>query len=104
MRLPHCNPKSFYLYNAILTLGCCLLFTIAIELAIVWNRIGGLDNVGAVGQLVPAVIGIGGLVKVMWTLWRDRKIDKREEEAVPYGLRRCAELYEELRQLETRTD
>lgn len=72
LRLPHTYPRGFYRYNAILTLDV----RDGNRVALVWNRIVGLNNVGAVGQLVPTVISIGGLIKVMWALWRDRTIDE----------------------------
>ncbi|KAL8701228.1 MAG: hypothetical protein Q9201_005026 [Fulgogasparrea decipioides] len=103
LRLPHSNPSSWYIFTASLALTCCCIFIVAIELAIAWNHIGGLNKVGAVGQLVPAVLGVGGVVKVMWARWTERKVDRREEEAVPKGMRRCAELYETLRRARSST-
>ncbi|KAL8715891.1 MAG: hypothetical protein Q9220_000558 [cf. Caloplaca sp. 1 TL-2023] len=102
LRLPHSNPRSFYLYNSILAMGVCLLFIMAIELAIAWNHVGGLNNMGAVGQLVPAVLGVGGIIKVAWAFWNERKMDKQMESAVPYRLRKCAELYETLKEAKER--
>lgn len=94
LRLPHSKPNTLYIYKAIMALAACGFVVVAIELAIAWNHIGGLNNVGAVGQLVPAVLGVGGIVKVVWARWTEREVGRREEEAVPEGLRKCAEVYE----------
>ncbi|KAL8872391.1 MAG: hypothetical protein Q9174_001970 [Haloplaca sp. 1 TL-2023] len=63
LRLPHKNPSTGD-FRALLTLAACCFLIISIELTIAWNRIGGLNNIGAVGQLVPAVIGVGGIIRV----------------------------------------
>ncbi|KAL8690841.1 MAG: hypothetical protein Q9218_003806 [Villophora microphyllina] len=88
LRLPHCNPR------------------VAIELGIVWNRVEGLGDMGKVGQLVPAVLGVGGLVKVGWARWRERGFGSGDEhsveaEGVDEGMRKCGQAYESLREKRT---
>lgn len=63
-----------------------------------WNHITGIGNIGAVGQLIPAIIGVGGLLRVFWIFWH-REGGSREEEGdgIEKDLRQCAELYEKLK-------
>ncbi|KAI4101891.1 MAG: hypothetical protein L6R37_004712 [Teloschistes peruensis] len=103
LRQPHSKPRYWCVNYAVLSLVVCLLCVVSIELGIAWNRIDGLGDVGKVGQLVPVVLGVGGLVKVGWTRWRERRVgndDKldMEIEWVNEGMKRCAELYEKLRE------
>ncbi|MCJ1258828.1 hypothetical protein MMC24_006662 [Lignoscripta atroalba] len=44
---------------------------VQVELTIVWNRIDGLQNLTTVGQIIPFVLGVSGLVKVLWGKWTD---------------------------------
>ena len=49
---------------------------IAVELLIVWNSINGVDTVLSTGQLIPFVIGIGGLIKICFRWWQVSKVKK----------------------------
>ncbi|KAL8664883.1 MAG: hypothetical protein Q9202_002745 [Teloschistes flavicans] len=102
LRQPHSHPRQWYMYQAVMSLGTCLFAAVSIELGIAWNWIGGLGDVGKVGQLVPAVLGVGGLVKVGWTKWKDRGADTDEKanmetEWVDEEMKRCGEVYDRLR-------
>ena len=60
-----------------------LALIVQVELTIAWNDIHGLQNLTTVGQLIPFVIGVGGLVKVLWGKWSDvrrGKVEKGEVE------------------------
>lgn len=46
-----------------------MIFIAQVELTIAWNRMGGLQTLNTVGQLVPFILGVGGLVKVVWGKW-----------------------------------
>ncbi len=39
-----------------------------------WNEVGGLQSLTSLGQLIPFILGVGGLVKVVWgkacSVWR----------------------------------
>ena len=49
---------------------CILLFSIlAIELIIYWNSISNVYNIRATGQIIPFIIGAGGLCKVVFTIF-----------------------------------
>ncbi|KAL8967097.1 MAG: hypothetical protein Q9183_003070, partial [Haloplaca sp. 2 TL-2023] len=97
LRFPHKNPSSGD-FRALLTLAACCFLIISIELTIAWNHIEGLNSIGAVGQLVPAVLGVGGIVRVAWARWKESSNCRIEEQAVPEGLRQAAELYEVLKE------
>jgi hypothetical protein len=57
------------------------LLIIGTELAIQWNAITGVQNLRSVGQLIPAAIGAGGLVKVMYSA----VFQKKEEDHLCFG-------------------
>ena len=42
------------------------MLVIAAGLTIQWNCTRGVQKLGNVGQLVPACVGIGGPVRVVW--------------------------------------
>lgn len=71
---------------------------LSIELSLYWNRIGGMGNVGASGQLIPAIIGIGGLVKVVWIWWSTEDAVEQVNDGVSKELRECVETYRRLKQ------
>jgi len=49
--------------NATFT-GALILFILAVELTIKWNKIEGVGDIGSTGQLLPLIIGIGGMGRV----------------------------------------
>ena len=42
---------------------------VQVELTIAWNHISGLQNLNTLGQLIPFILGVGGLLKVLWAKW-----------------------------------
>ena len=38
-------------------------FILAVELTLMWNLVGGVNDLGSVGQLIPFIIGLLGLVR-----------------------------------------
>ncbi|KAF2804586.1 uncharacterized protein BDZ99DRAFT_502455 [Mytilinidion resinicola] len=66
---PRCSKVTFIL-GPVLSLLVVSLLVIAGELTIQWNGIKGVQGLGSVGQLVPAVIGVGGLFRVGWGVGR----------------------------------
>ena len=48
--------------------GVLVFFVITVELMIKWNRIAGVNTVKSTGQLLPLIIGIGGLFRVLHRL------------------------------------
>ncbi|KAI5797527.1 hypothetical protein DFH27DRAFT_562727 [Peziza echinospora] len=51
--------------------GALVLFIVAVELTIKWNKIEGVQDVGSTGQLLPLIIGIGGVGRVAHELVAD---------------------------------
>lgn len=45
--------------------GALLLFILAVELTIKWNKIKGVGSIGGTGQLLPVIIGVGGMGRVL---------------------------------------
>lgn len=75
----------------------CVFLILSVELSIRWNKITGMGNAGAVGQLIPAIIGIGGLLRVVWVWWLKGEVEEVEDDGVGREVRECAELYQRLR-------
>lgn len=98
VRIPDFVPPAAYLLPAINRFLTIIVLMLSVELCIRWNGISGMGNFGAVGQLVPAILGIGGLVRVLW-IWRSRRnLSEFEEDGIGKGVRECAELYEQLKE------
>lgn len=61
-----------------------------IELTLVWNHVAGLQSLSSLGQLIPFILGVGGLIKVLWgkacLVWRKSKgtAEVREARAGEY--------------------
>jgi len=51
--------------------GALLLFIISVELIIRWNKIEGVGAIGSTGQLLPVIIGVGGVGRVVIRLIQD---------------------------------
>ncbi|RPB18844.1 hypothetical protein L211DRAFT_686771 [Terfezia boudieri ATCC MYA-4762] len=51
--------------------GALLLFILSVELIIRWNKIQGVGAIGSTGQLLPVIIGVGGVGRVIIRLTRD---------------------------------
>lgn len=107
-RLPATNRTKYSFLSAISTLLVVVGLVLAIELSIAWNGIRHTSDVGAVGQLVPAVIGVGGLLKVLWTWWRCGRADggglrhtalplEDERDGIAREAVDCAEVYDRLK-------
>lgn len=50
---------------------CILLLIMAaasVECIIVWNRVSGVNDMFSTGQLIPLVVGVGGLIQVLYKL------------------------------------
>ena len=43
---------------------------VQVETAIAFNNVRGLNSLSTLGQLIPFIFGVGGLVKVLWGKWR----------------------------------
>ena len=65
-RLAKVNHPARWGLWSILTFLLCIQGILTIELTLLWNHVSGLNNLGTVGQLVTFIIGVGGLLKVIW--------------------------------------
>ena len=102
LRLPERAPqaRANQLLYMLGTLANCVGLILSIELSIRWNHIGGMASFGVVGQLIPAIIGVGGLLNVLWawTHKRRRTLDEGAESDAVQELRECGKVYERLRE------
>ena len=97
-QLPTNRPAPHVLWSACASLAMCVELILSIELSLYWNRVGGMGNVGAPGQLIPAIIGIGGFVKVVWVWWSVEKGVEEVGDGVGKEVRECLEVYRRLKQ------
>lgn len=78
-RMPNTTRKWYWIPSAVqggvVTVGLVL----SIELTVWWNSITGVNQIGTVGQLVPFVLGVGGLIKVLWSWLQLRFATVRED-------------------------
>ena len=52
-----------------------------------------MGGMGAVGQLVPFVLGVGGLLKVVWSWGWEGSGEEEGRDAAVEAVERCAEVY-----------
>ncbi len=57
------------------------LLILQVELTIAWNHVSGLNELSSLGQLISCILGVGGLIKVLWVKWR--LVGKGAEDAGP---------------------
>ena len=69
-QIPLKKSSNLWAFYAVKNLFLIILFIVQIELTIVWNHINDLDGFTSLGQLIPFILGVGGLVKVLWSKWR----------------------------------
>ena len=97
-RLPVKHRKWFLIPSLLTTATITVALVLAIELAIVWNGIRGVNAISGVGQLLPLVLGVGGLAKLGWAwlqgLWRGRV----EEDESTAEVEACAEAYYQMKE------
>ena len=43
---------------------------VQVETTIAFNNVRGLNSLFTLGQLIPFILGVGGLVKILWGKWR----------------------------------
>ncbi|KAF8464432.1 hypothetical protein BDZ91DRAFT_849723 [Kalaharituber pfeilii] len=70
---PEANPPWWKPALAAATMVVCI---ITVELLITWNNIAGVNTVLNTGQLIPLVIGIGGLLKILFRWWQMEKVKR----------------------------
>jgi hypothetical protein len=77
---PNVRPsKKWWVSVAWFTLGTCSVLVIGTELTIQWNGIKGVQNLSSIGQLIPFTLGVGGLIKVVYTAVTERETRETDE-------------------------
>lgn len=64
-QFPPDRPKPNVLFHQCFSWHVCCTYT-WYYLSIRWNIVGELGNTGAVGQLIPAIVWVGGLMRTVW--------------------------------------
>ena len=95
--IPNHNRKLYWVPSALMNFLISVLLVLAIELSIYWNNISQTQDIRSVGQLLPFVLGIGGLLNVIWSWIRDGKGDDSEGKEIDKEVERCAGVYYELK-------
>ena len=70
-------PRSWLLLVGYTTFCTCSLIVIGTELAINWNYITNVNYLDSVGQMIPFSLGVGGLIKVLWSALVEREADEK---------------------------
>ena len=96
-QLPPNRPRANVFFHAAASLSLCVLLILSIELSMHWNHIVGTGNIGAPGQLIPTVLGLGGLLRILWVWWVKTSVHKQEDDGVAAEIRHCAAVYEKLK-------
>lgn len=78
-QIPFTVARWKWILDAGKTLTTIILFIGQVELTIAWNRMADLQTLATVGQLIPFILGVGGLVKVLWAKWCLLKNGTKEE-------------------------
>ena len=63
-------------WKAVIAGAGMLLAIIAVELIISWNNIQEVNTILTTGQLIPFVIGVGGLMRICLRWWQLEKVKK----------------------------
>lgn len=61
------------------------LLIVQVELTIAWNHVSGLNSLSTLGQLISFILGVGGLIKVLWAKWSLVSRGLEETEPEPGG-------------------
>jgi hypothetical protein len=59
-------PTWSWVAEAAKTFAIQIILILQVELTIAWSNIYGLASIASVGQLIPIILGVGGLIKVLW--------------------------------------
>lgn len=59
-----------------------IVLIVQVELTIAWNNMSGLHTLATLGQLIPFILGVGGLIKVLWGKWKmiSKGVEETESE------------------------
>lgn len=68
-QIPLKKSTRLWIISAIYHLAIIILIIVQVELTISWNHVQGLNSLTSIGQLIPFILGVGGLLKVVWGKW-----------------------------------
>lgn len=69
-QIPLHRSARIWAWMAVQSFIVIVILIVQVELTIVWNNISGLKSLRSLGQLIPFILGVGGLVQVLWRKWR----------------------------------
>ena len=96
-RIPVKHRKWFFIPSLLTTATITMALVLAIELGIVWNGVRGVNAISGVGQLLPLVLGVGGLAKVGWAWLEGLWSGRAEEDDSTAEVEGCAEAYYQMK-------
>lgn len=64
--MPLTISASIWTLMAIETFVIIVILVVQVELTIAWNHVSGLQTLNTIGQLIPCILGVGGLAQVLW--------------------------------------
>ena len=89
-QIPLKKATGLWVFSAVHHLLLIIILIVQVELTIVWNHIHGLNSLTSLGQLIAFILGVGGLLKVLWGKWRLVRQGIKDE----IGLHRTPDDYE----------
>ena len=69
-QIPSTQTMSIWMAQAIVQVAFVILLILQVEFTITWNNVDGLYSLSSLGQLIPFITGVGGLLKVFWVWLR----------------------------------
>lgn len=78
-QIPLIVTPSVWAWQAAQSLIVFIFLVIQVEMTIVWNHIDGLKTLSSLGQLIPFILGVGGLLNVLWVKWHLARKGIRED-------------------------
>lgn len=85
-RMPDTTRKWYWVPSAVQGGVFIVGVVLSVELTLRWNGVTGVNQIGTVGQLVPFVLGVGGLIKVLWS-WLQMRLGTVHDEGLDDGER-----------------
>ncbi|CAN9180610.1 unnamed protein product [Alternaria alternata] len=72
-RVPEKREKVLCIIDTVYRVVSIAMVILATELTIAWNKIQGVNDTKSVGQLIPLMIGVGGIGHVLLAVIRGPK-------------------------------
>jgi hypothetical protein len=94
-RVPEKREKVLCIIETVFRVASIAMAILATELTIAWNKIQGVNDTKSVGQLIPLMIGVGGIGHVLLVAIRGPKtMDEMMQEYFPEDTYNMAVLHE----------